>query len=110
MIVFWRRTDVEALERLTLVVGARGVRVVSTVISVAAGGYRLDHVWELTPTGVPSRYRSSAWVRTANASSRLNERAVAGALTATVARILTGPMSRTCLSCRSVTRCRSADS
>src|SRR5262249_61856751 len=49
MVVLWRRTDVEGLERLTLIVGATDVQATSTVISAADGGFRLDHVWRLTP-------------------------------------------------------------
>jgi uncharacterized protein len=49
MIVFWRRTDVEGLERLALIIGANGVQALSTVICVEDGGFRLDHEWELTP-------------------------------------------------------------
>jgi uncharacterized protein len=49
MVIFWRRTDVECLERLALMVGVRGVQAVSTVIGVADEGFRLDHVWQLTP-------------------------------------------------------------
>jgi uncharacterized protein len=47
--VFWRRTDVEGLERLALTFEANAVRVVSTAISVEDSGFRLDHTWELTP-------------------------------------------------------------
>jgi uncharacterized protein len=49
MTVFWRRTDVEGLERLALIIGANGVQALSTVICVEDGGFRLDHEWELTP-------------------------------------------------------------
>jgi hypothetical protein len=46
---YWRRTDVEGLERLALTVEETIVRAISTVICVAEGGFRLDHDWELTP-------------------------------------------------------------
>ena len=36
------------LERLELTVGAAGVQAVSTVICAGEGGFRIDHVWELT--------------------------------------------------------------
>lgn len=49
LIVFWRRTDVEGIERLALIVGARGIHAMSTVICIGDGGFRLDHAWELTP-------------------------------------------------------------
>lgn len=48
-VLFWRRTDVAGLERLTLGVGAGGVWVASTVICLEDGGFRLDHRWRLGP-------------------------------------------------------------
>jgi uncharacterized protein len=46
-ILFWRRTDLEGFERLELSVGPAGVTATSTVLCVAAGGFRLDHRWQL---------------------------------------------------------------
>jgi hypothetical protein len=46
-IIFWRRTDIEGLERLELVVEPDGVTATSTVICLEAGGFRLDHCWRL---------------------------------------------------------------
>ncbi|WP_334375886.1 putative glycolipid-binding domain-containing protein [Bradyrhizobium sp. AZCC 1719] len=48
-ILFWRRTDVAGLERLTLHTSADAVLAESTVICVEDGGFRLDHRWRLTP-------------------------------------------------------------
>lgn len=48
-VLFWRRTDVEGLERLELVIEPDGVRATSTVLCLDAGGFRLDHHWLLTP-------------------------------------------------------------
>jgi uncharacterized protein len=48
MILYWRRTDVVGLERLTLGVSNDAVVAESTVICVEDGGCRLDHRWELT--------------------------------------------------------------
>jgi uncharacterized protein len=48
-ILFWRRTDVEGLERLQLVVVPDGVTATSTLICLEAGGFRLDHHWRLDP-------------------------------------------------------------
>lgn len=48
-VLFWRRTDVEGLERLELVVGPHHVRATSTVLCLEEGGFRLDHHWLLTP-------------------------------------------------------------
>jgi len=44
---FWRRTDVEGLERLELAIEPEGVTATSTVICLEAGGFRLDHSWQL---------------------------------------------------------------
>jgi len=46
-VLFWRRTDVEGLERLELVVEPAGIAVASTVICLEEGGFRLDHRWRL---------------------------------------------------------------
>lgn len=48
-VLFWRRTDVEGLERLDLKVGPEGVAATSTVICLEDGGFRLDHRWRLDP-------------------------------------------------------------
>jgi hypothetical protein len=45
--LFWRRTDLDGLERLELLVEPEGVKATSTVICLEAGGYRLDHRWQL---------------------------------------------------------------
>lgn len=47
--LFWRRTDVEGLERLELAIGPDRVTATSTVLCLEAGGFRLDHRWLLTP-------------------------------------------------------------
>ena len=46
-VFFWRRVDVEGLERLELSVAPEGVTVTSTVLCLADGGFRLDHRWRL---------------------------------------------------------------
>ncbi len=48
-VLFWHRIDVEGLERLELGIEPDGVRAVSTVICLEAGGFRLDHRWFLDP-------------------------------------------------------------
>jgi uncharacterized protein len=48
-ILFWRRTDVEGLERLELVIEPEGVTATSTLVCLEAGGFRLDHCWRLDP-------------------------------------------------------------
>lgn len=47
LILFWRRTDVEGLERLELWIGSGAVLVRSTVICLEGRGWRLDHQWQL---------------------------------------------------------------
>ncbi len=46
-ILFWRRTDVEGIERLELVVEPDGVTAASTVLCLDAEGFRLEHRWRL---------------------------------------------------------------
>jgi hypothetical protein len=48
-VLFWRRTDVEGLERLELAFGVDGIEARSTVLCLEAGGFRLDHQWRLDP-------------------------------------------------------------
>ncbi|MGK6314646.1 putative glycolipid-binding domain-containing protein [Neorhizobium sp. DT-125] len=48
-ILFWRRTDLEGLERLELSVEADVVTATSTVICLESGGFRLEHRWRLDP-------------------------------------------------------------
>src|SRR4051794_29180678 len=48
-VLFWRRLDVEGLERLELAIGPHGVAARSTVICLEAGGFRLEHCWRLDP-------------------------------------------------------------
>ena len=46
-VLFWRRTDVEGLERLELTIASDAVTAAATVICLEAGGFRLDHHWRL---------------------------------------------------------------
>ncbi len=48
-VLYWRRIDVEGLERLELAPDADGVTVTGTVIGLGEGGFRLDHRWRLDP-------------------------------------------------------------
>jgi hypothetical protein len=48
-VLFWRRTDVEGLERLELAIEPEGITATSTLICLEAGGFRLDHHWRLDP-------------------------------------------------------------
>lgn len=48
-ILFWQRTDLAGLERLTLSLATDAISADSTVICVEDGGFRLEHRWRLTP-------------------------------------------------------------
>lgn len=45
--IFWRRTDVEGLERLELTIESEKVTASSSVLCLESGGFRLDHRWLL---------------------------------------------------------------
>jgi hypothetical protein len=49
MVVLWRRIDVHGLERLELSLGVDAVQAVSTLVCVEDGGFKMDHMWRLTP-------------------------------------------------------------
>jgi hypothetical protein len=46
-VLFWRRIDVEGLERLELTASPDGVAANSSLICLEEGGFRLDHRWQL---------------------------------------------------------------
>jgi hypothetical protein len=46
-ILFWRRTDVEGLERLELAIETDAISATSTVICLESGGFQLEHRWRL---------------------------------------------------------------
>jgi hypothetical protein len=46
--VFWRRTDIAGLERLTLTETDDGFQVASTVLCVEDGGFQIDHRWMIS--------------------------------------------------------------
>lgn len=48
-VLFWRRTDVTGVERMSLTIAPDAVLAESTVICVEDGAFRLDHRWRLTP-------------------------------------------------------------
>lgn len=45
--LFWRRTDMDGLERLELFRDERSIKANSTVLCLEAGGFRLDYRWKL---------------------------------------------------------------
>lgn len=75
--LFWRRTDVEGLERLELSIGPSGVRAVSTVLCADDGGFRLDHAWRLDSQWRAQSLSIERWNADGRASLLL-ERAGAG--------------------------------
>ena len=76
-VLFWRRTDVEGLERLELAIGPDGVTATSTVLGVEAGGFRLDHHWRLDPGWRAQSVTVERWNAAGHGRLRL-ERAGAG--------------------------------
>jgi uncharacterized protein len=46
-VLFWRRTDIEGVERLELAVEPDQVTATATTICLEAGGFRIDHRWRL---------------------------------------------------------------
>jgi hypothetical protein len=48
-VLFWRRTDIEGLERLELAIEPDQVTATATAICLEAGGFRIDHRWRLDP-------------------------------------------------------------
>lgn len=76
-ILFWRRTDIEGLERLELTVEPDGVTARSQVICLEAGGFRLDHAWRLDPDWRAQSVTVDRWNRDGHGTLRL-ERAGRG--------------------------------
>jgi uncharacterized protein len=60
-LICWRRLDMIGLELLALRAGAKGVGVESSVICATNGGFRLDHVWQLTPDWRALSLRVERW-------------------------------------------------
>jgi hypothetical protein len=76
-VLFWRRTDVEGLERLELAIEPEGVTATSTVLCLEAGGFRLDHRWRLDPAWRAQSVTVERWNARGHGVLRL-ERAGAG--------------------------------
>jgi hypothetical protein len=76
-VLFWRRTDVEGLERLELVIEPDGVTATATVLCLEAGGFRLEHRWRLTPDWRTQAVTVERWDARGHGGLRL-ERAGAG--------------------------------
>lgn len=48
-LLFWRRIDIEGLERLEMTFGPDGISATPTVLCLEEGGFCLDHHWRLDP-------------------------------------------------------------
>jgi uncharacterized protein len=46
-VIFWRRADIEGLERLELAIETDQITAEATTICLKAGGFRVDHRWRL---------------------------------------------------------------
>ena len=60
-VLFWRRLDVEGIERLELSVEPDGIVATSTALCLENGGYRLDHQWRLDPEWRARSVRVERW-------------------------------------------------
>jgi uncharacterized protein len=76
-VIFWRRIDIEGLERLELAIEPDGVSAMSSVICLEAGGFRLDHRWRLDPNWRARSVTVERWNREGHGVLRL-ERAGTG--------------------------------
>jgi uncharacterized protein len=76
-VLFWRRTDVEGFERLELSVEAQRVTANATVLCLEAGGFRLDHNWQLDAEWRAQSVNIVRWNADGHAELRL-ERSGAG--------------------------------
>lgn len=70
-VLFWRRTDLDGLERLELEVGPDAVIATATVICVEGGGFRLDHRWQLGPDWRAQSVTVDRWNATGYGALRL---------------------------------------
>ena len=107
-ILYWRRTDVTGLERLTLSISDDAVSAESIVICLEHGGFRLDHSWRLTPDWRALSLNVERWGRPGHSRIILERTDGGGASTASDVPTLTERRSRTSRSLPSVTPSRSA--
>jgi len=70
-VFFWRRLDVEGLERLDLEVNHDTIAARSTVLSAEDGGFRLDHRWLLTPDWRAQGLSIERWNKSGHAALTL---------------------------------------
>ena len=72
VLICWRRLDMVGLELLALHRGADGLRVDSSLICAWSGGYRLAHVWQLTPDWRAISLRIERWDATGHRTLALD--------------------------------------
>lgn len=60
-VLFWRRTDIEGLERLALDFRPDEIRAQSTVLCLGESGFRLDHSWSFDPDWRTRSVRVERW-------------------------------------------------
>lgn len=60
-VLFWRRLDLEGLERLELTTGPDGIDARGTVLALEDGGFRLEHAWRLDPNWRPLFLTVERW-------------------------------------------------
>ena len=77
VVLFWRRTDIEGIERAELVIEPDGVSATSTVICLEDEGVRLDHRWQLDAEWRAQSVTIERWNRQGRGTLRL-ERAGTG--------------------------------
>jgi hypothetical protein len=76
-VLFWRRTDIEGLERAELAIQPGRIFATSSVICLEAGGFRLDHRWQLDSEWRAQSVMIERWNRQGRRTLRL-ERAGTG--------------------------------
>jgi uncharacterized protein len=73
-VLFWRRTDTEGLERLELLLGSGPVIAKSSVLCLEAGGFRLEHTWQLDAEWHAQSVDVERWNDEGHAALRLERR------------------------------------
>lgn len=71
-VIFWRRIDIEGLERLELAIESDKVTAASSVICLEAGGFRLQHRWQLDPDWRVQSVVVERWGATGHGMVRLD--------------------------------------
>lgn len=70
-VLFWRRTDIHGLERMSLGIEADRISATSSVLSLEAGGFQLEHRWHLSPDWRALSVDIERWNRDGHGALRL---------------------------------------